>query len=73
MRYLFFMLIPLSFISCARETEIRYKEVFIPSKCEIVKRHRPDTSGSVLEQIIKLLGYIELLEKDIKICRGEYE
>lgn len=71
MRYLFFILIPLSFISCARDVEIRYKEVLIPSKCEVVKRHRPSQSSSVVEQIARLLGYIELLEKDIEICRGE--
>lgn len=71
MRYLFFILIPLSFISCARDVEIRYKEVLLPSKCEVVKRHRPPQSGSVVEQIARLLGYIELLEKDIKVCRGE--
>lgn len=71
MRYIFFMLIPLSLISCGTKQEILYKEVSIPKKCEIIKRSRPDTSGSVVEQVIKLLSYIELLEKDIEVCRGK--
>lgn len=48
-----------------------YKEVLIPTKCEIPKRDKPIQKGSELEQLKSVLIYTEGLERDLNFCRSE--
>lgn len=56
--------------ACA-EPKVVYKEVKIPTKCDIPKRQRPQKSHNALEYLKNILIYTELLEKDLNFCTGE--
>ncbi len=45
-----------------------YKEVYIPTKCQIVRPARPSKDLEVLEYLRELLAYTEELEKDLEFC-----
>lgn len=70
MRLLLFIIIPLSLLGCASEV-VQYKEVYLPQKCEVVKRERPKREGSLSFQVASIFAYVEVLEQDLKLCRGE--
>nr|WP_233705675.1 hypothetical protein [Helicobacter felis] len=45
-----------------------YKDVYIPTKCQIVRPARPSKDLEVLEYLRELLAYTEELEKDLEFC-----
>ncbi|PAF46124.1 hypothetical protein BKH46_08935 [Helicobacter sp. 12S02634-8] len=47
-----------------------YEKVYIPTHCEIPLRERPQKSEDLVENIKNLLGYVELLESDLRFCVG---
>ncbi|PAF51284.1 hypothetical protein BKH44_06145 [Helicobacter sp. 13S00477-4] len=45
-----------------------YQKVLVPTKCGIELREKPARSGDVTKDIQRLLGYMELLEEDLRFC-----
>ncbi len=54
---------------CASKTQI--KEVLVPQKCEVSPKFRPAKSGEAVKDLQNALVYTELLEADLRVCRGE--
>ncbi|WP_411675631.1 hypothetical protein [Helicobacter felis] len=54
------------FLGCT--PRVVYKEVYIPTKCQIVRPARPSKDLEVLEYLRELLAYTEELEKDLEFC-----
>lgn len=73
MRLMFFITILLSLVlaSCSTKRQIEYRQVLVPVKCEIPDRQRPSRQSDVLETLKAILIYTNLLEKDLKICKGK--
>lgn len=46
------------------------KEVYIPVKCDVPPRTRPQDTSNLVEKIVNLLVYTEGLENDLNYCRG---
>ncbi|TLD79865.1 hypothetical protein LS68_009265 [Helicobacter sp. MIT 05-5293] len=65
-----FLVIALVFSACA-EPRVVYKEVLIPTKCDIPKRQRPKKQDNIIAYLKEVLMYSEGLEKDLSFCRGE--
>lgn len=65
--YLLFILAFLFLGGCA-STQI--KEVYIPVKCDVPPRERPQNTPNVVEKVVNLLIYVEGLENDLNYCRG---
>ena len=63
-------LLALVAFGCA-SPKTQIKEVLIPQKCEVSAKIRPIYKGEVVEDLRQTLVYIELLEQDLQICRGE--
>ena len=63
-------LLALVAFGCA-SPKTQIKEVLIPQKCEVSKKYRPAKSGEVVQDLQNALVYTELLEADLRICRGE--
>lgn len=55
---------------CACSEKIVYKEVLIPTKCDIKERKQPRFSGEFLTDFKNVLVYSEGLKKDVDFCRG---
>ncbi len=65
----FLFLLPLSLLcGCAR---VEYVEVLVPQKCNVAKRERPKQSFDMGKDVKNVLIYTQMLEVDIKKCRGE--
>lgn len=47
------------------------KEVLVPQKCEVTRKYRPQKSGEAVQDLQNALVYTELLEADLRVCRGE--
>ena len=62
------VLMALVLSGCA--TKVRYKEVLVPQKCEVSTKTRPLYTKNVVRDFKNVLIYTELLEQDIKICKG---
>lgn len=72
MRLMCFMLILLNVFICGCvATKVEYKQVYIPIKCDVPKRERPQRSTNIVETLKSILVYTMTLEKDLQICRGE--
>lgn len=72
MRLMCFMLILLNLFICGcATTKVAYKQVYIPTKCDVPKRERPQKSTNIIETLKSILVYTMTLEKDLQICRGE--
>ena len=54
------------FIGCAQR--VIYKDVYIPTKCDIDLPKNPVFSGDLLSDLAKALEHSELLERDLKFC-----
>lgn len=68
MRWIYFMAVLLILLEgCSYPV---YEKVYIPIRCEIPLRERPQKSEDLVESIKNLLGYTELLEKDLSFCTG---
>lgn len=66
------ILTSLIFVGCSfKEVEVEYRNVYIPVRCDVPKRERPKKSNSIAENFKRILIYTEILEKDLKVCRGE--
>lgn len=47
---------------------VAYKEVSIPTSCEVPIRERPIRSGNVIDDFKAILIYSEGIEQDLKFC-----
>lgn len=56
------------FLGGCASTQI--KEVYIPVKCDVPPRVRPQDTSNTVEKVVNLLMYIEGLENDLNYCRG---
>lgn len=65
------LLLTLFLISCSNKTQVIYKEVKIPIKCNIDKISKPIYSDNLIQDLKNLAVYAELLEKDLNFCIGE--
>lgn len=63
-------IISVVFIGCA-EPRVVFKEVYIPTKCDIPKRERPAKGSNISKYLTDILIYTEGLENDLNFCRGE--
>ena len=58
------------FIGCAQR--VIYKDVYIPTKCDISIPQSPILSGDLVSDFVKALEHSELLERDLEFCvKGE--
>lgn len=46
------------------------KEVYIPIKCDVPPRTRPQDTSNLVERVVNLLIYTEGLENDLNYCKG---
>lgn len=51
--------------------KVVFKEVLVPQKCSVSVKNRPLYTQDILNDTRNLLIYTELLECDLKACRGE--
>ncbi|ANT42917.1 hypothetical protein JT135_04995 [Helicobacter pylori] len=58
--------VSVSFSACAKK--IIYREVKVPTKCDIELPSRPSEHLETLEYLRALLIYTETLENDLKFC-----
>ncbi|WP_104758903.1 hypothetical protein [Helicobacter bizzozeronii] len=63
---LFLCVVFLGLSGCSER--IVYKDVYIPTKCKVLKPVRPHKSLNTLEYLKALLIYTEQLEKDLDFC-----
>ncbi|GMT39170.1 hypothetical protein NHP20013_12950 [Helicobacter bizzozeronii] len=56
----------LGFTACT--PRVVYKDVYIPTKCKVLKPVRPHKSLNTLEYLKALLIYTQELEKDLDFC-----
>ncbi|WP_104740916.1 hypothetical protein [Helicobacter bizzozeronii] len=56
----------LGFTACT--PRVVYKNVYIPTKCKVLKPVRPHKSLNTLEYLKALLIYTQELEKDLDFC-----
>lgn len=54
------------FIGCAQR--VIYKDVYIPTKCNISIPQSPTLSGDLVSDFAKALQHSEILEKDLEFC-----
>lgn len=64
-----FIVLAMGLSGCAKQ--VVYKEVLIPTKCDVKKRDKPSKGGSSTYFLRDLLIYTEGLERDLEYCRGE--
>lgn len=60
------LFISLVFVGCG----VKYKEVLVPVKCSVSDKTRPLYTKNVVKDFKNILIYTELLEADLKICKG---
>lgn len=65
MRWLILALV-LCATGCATQT--LYKEVYVPTKCEIPHTPKPNYTGNLEEDLRNLLIYDEVIQKDLEFC-----
>ncbi|TSA78781.1 hypothetical protein [Helicobacter mehlei] len=53
---------------CACTPRVIYKDVYIPTKCKVIKPTRPPSSLNTLDYLKALLIYTEQLERDLDFC-----
>lgn len=53
---------------CAKR--VIYKDVYIPTKCDIAMPVKPILKGDLLIDIAQSLEYSEILERDLIFCIG---
>ncbi|CCB80579.1 hypothetical protein [Helicobacter bizzozeronii] len=56
----------LGFTACT--PRVVYKDVYIPTRCQISKPSRPSKDLDMLEYLKALLIYTQELEKDLDFC-----
>lgn len=56
------------FSGCAKQ--VKYKDVYIPVKCDVKDRVKPKNNGDPLVYLKELLIYTEGLERDLAYCKG---
>ncbi|WP_120953414.1 hypothetical protein [Helicobacter sp. L8] len=61
-------LILLAFFLLGCAPRVVYKDVFVPTPCNVQKPSRPHKDLGVLEYVRALLIYTESLEKDLDFC-----
>lgn len=54
------------FIGCTQR--VIYKDVYIPTKCDISIPQSPILSGDLVSDFVKALQHSEILEKDLEFC-----
>lgn len=54
------------FIGCAQR--VIYKDVYIPTKCDISIPQSPILSGDLVSDFANALEHSEILEKDLEFC-----
>ena len=54
------------FIGCAQR--VIYKDVYIPTICDISIPQSPILSGYLVSDFVKALEHSELLERDLRFC-----
>lgn len=55
-------------ISCTNR--VVYKEVLVPTKCDIDMPSRPILSGDLVKDYVKAMQHSEVLENGLKFCIG---
>lgn len=68
--FIFFATLLLIALSGCSE-KVVFKEVLVPQKCSVSVKNRPLYTQDILNDTRNLLIYTELLECDLKACRGE--
>lgn len=58
-------------LGCSNKTQVIYKEVKIPIKCNVDKISKPAYSDNLIQDLKNLAVYTELLEKDLNFCIGD--
>lgn len=62
-----FIFTTLFFEGCASSS---IREVYIPIKCDVPPRIRPQDTPNLVAKVVNLLVYTEGLENDLNYCRG---
>lgn len=65
------LLLAFFMLGCSNKTQVIYKEVKIPIKCNVDKIPKPAYSDNLIQDLKNLAVYAELLEKDLNFCIGE--
>lgn len=68
--FIFFAFIIAIVLSACAE-KIVYKEVLVPQICPVSEKTRPIYSKDIQKDLSNVLIYTELLEADLKVCRGQ--
>ncbi len=55
----------MGFTGCTRTL---YKEVYVPTKCEVPATPKPTYTGKLEEDLRNLLIYDEVIQKDLEFC-----
>lgn len=64
-----FLIMILTMIGCAKK--VVYKEVLVPTKCDIQIPQEPTLNGDVLHDLAESLAHSEKLENSLRFCIGE--
>lgn len=57
-------------VLCACSERIVYKDVLIPTKCDVAERKKPRYTSDFLQDLNATLIYSEGLKRDVDYCRG---
>lgn len=53
---------------CTGCTRNVYKEVYVPTKCQITPTPKPKPTGKLEKDLQQILIYDELIQKDLEFC-----
>lgn len=51
---------------CAKR--VVYKDVYVPTKCDLELPQKPRLSGDLIMDMVKAMEHSEILEKDLTFC-----
>ncbi|TLD97675.1 hypothetical protein LS71_002740 [Helicobacter jaachi] len=63
-------ILSLALSGCSRS--VVYKEVYLPTNCDVKARVKPVNKGSSALFLKEILIYTQGLEQDLAYCKGEY-
>ena len=67
-----FSIVLVFFLVACSSKKVVYKDVYIPTKCDIEMPKKPTFNGDILHDIKEALKHSEMLEKSLNFCiKGE--
>ena len=65
------IIVTMLFLCSGCYAQVRYKDVYVPVKCDVKIRKKPTNNGDLVQYMKELLIYVEGIERDLAYCRGD--